>query len=124
MAAKGMVFGTDSGLTGFIRRNRPSGEHGDPPRRSGSIRPPFRPQSGGMPASFTPLAHSATSALMIPANSARDAGFGGHPARSSLFCTSGDASAVSSALLMRSTIGAGVPAGTAMPNHGVTWAPG
>jgi hypothetical protein len=41
----------------------------------------------------------------------------------SSFCrTSGVANAASSALLMRSTIGCGVPAGTTTPNHGVTCA--
>jgi hypothetical protein len=69
----------------------------------------FRAQSAVMPASLTTFAHNATSALMMSANCWSGALFGSHPAMSSFCCTSAVASAASSALLMRSTTGCGVP---------------
>src|SRR3981189_1404837 len=71
-----------------------------------------------MPASLTTLAHSATSALMMSANCESGALIGWHPAMSSFCRTSDIARAVSSALLMRSTIGSGVPPRTTTPHPG------
>src|SRR5258707_1575635 len=85
----------------------------------------FRPrarQSAVMPASLTTLAHTTTSDLMISANASGGALFGSQPATSSFCLTSEVASAASMALLMRSTTGCGVPTGTTIPNHDVTWA--
>src|SRR5258708_7816150 len=110
-----MGIGTDSGQSTFIGWNPPQGEHAGASRAAGT-------QSAVMPASLTTLAQSATSDLMMSANCACGALFGSHPAISSFSRTSGVASAASSLLLMRSTIGPGVPAGTTTPNHGVTCA--
>ena len=60
-----------------------------------------------MPAALTTLAHSATSDLMMSAKAPSGALFASHPAVSSFSRTSAVASAASSALSMRSTIGCG-----------------
>ena|SRR6185312_5102235 len=60
-----------------------------------------------MPAALTTLAHSATSDLMMSAKAPSGALFASQPAVSSFSRTSAVASAASSALSMRSTIGCG-----------------